>query len=78
MKVKSILQYFWPALSDNLSGKPIFGLHLSGHLRQVLLYIIIFVCWKREALMEGYVRGDGYLATNRKDTGMYTSYSACK
>ena len=46
MKVKSIaecsrwsiLQYFWPALSDNLSWKPVFVFFLSGCLRQVLLY----------------------------------------
>ena len=37
----SILQYFWPALSDNWSGKPISGLFESGHFRQVLLYFII-------------------------------------
>ena len=34
----SILQYFWPALSDNWSWKPIFGLFESGCFRQVLLY----------------------------------------
>ena len=34
----SILQYFWPALSDIWSWKPIFVLFLSGRLRQVLLY----------------------------------------
>ena len=33
----SILQYFWPALRDNWSWKPIFDLLFSGHLRQVLL-----------------------------------------
>ena len=46
MKVESIaecspwsnLQYFWPALSDNRSWKPIFVVFLSDHLRQVLLY----------------------------------------
>ena len=46
MKVKSIaecspwsiLQYFWPALSDNRSWKPILVFFLSGRLRQVLLY----------------------------------------
>ena len=37
----SILQYFWPALSGNLSWKPIFGVLLSGHLMQVLLYFLI-------------------------------------
>ena len=37
----SILQYFWPALSDNLSWKPIFGLFGSDCYRQVLLYILI-------------------------------------
>ena len=35
----SILQYFWPALSDNQSWKTNFGLLLSGRFRQVLLYI---------------------------------------
>ena len=35
----SILQYFWPALSDNRSSKPILVFFLSDHLRQVLLYI---------------------------------------
>ena len=34
----SILQYFWPALSDNWSWKTIFGLFQSGCFRQVLLY----------------------------------------
>ena len=32
----SILQYFWPALSDYRSWKPICGLLVSGRLRQVL------------------------------------------
>ena len=35
----SILQYFWPALSDNLLWKTIFVCFPSGHLRQVLLYL---------------------------------------
>ena len=38
----SILQYFWPALNDNRSWKPIFGLllfFLSDRLRQILLFI---------------------------------------
>ena len=35
----SILQYYWPALSDNWSWKPIFGLLESGCFVQVLLYI---------------------------------------
>ena len=34
----SILQYFWPALSDNRSWKPILVFFLSGRLRQVWLY----------------------------------------
>ena len=43
MKVESIaecppLQYFWPALSENWSWKPICGLLESGSFRQVLLY----------------------------------------
>ena len=39
----SVLQYFWPALSDNLSWKPIFCLLECGRFTQVLLYnILIF------------------------------------
>ena len=33
MKVESIAEYFWPALSDKLSWKPIFGLFESGGFR---------------------------------------------
>ena len=33
----SVLQYFWPALSDNWSWKPISSLFESGLFRQVLL-----------------------------------------
>ena len=36
----SILQFFWPALSDIWSWKPIFGLLESGRFTQVLLYYI--------------------------------------
>ena len=47
MKVKSIaecspwsiLQYFWPALSDNWSWKPIFGLFESGHFAILSTFI---------------------------------------
>ena len=35
----SILQYFWPVLSDNRSWKTILVFFLSGRLRQVLLYV---------------------------------------
>ena len=50
MKVKSIaecspwsiLQYFWPALSDYWSWKPIFGLFESGCFTKVLLYSLLF------------------------------------
>ena len=34
----SILQYFWPALSNNWSWKPNFGIFESGRFTQVLLY----------------------------------------
>ena len=34
----SILQYFWPALSDNWSWKTNIGLFESGRFTQVLLY----------------------------------------
>ena len=51
MKVESIaecshwriLQYFWSALSDNLSWKPILVFFLRGRLRQVLLYDIFAI-----------------------------------
>ena len=34
----SILQYFWPALNDNWSWKPIFDYFESGRFTQFLLY----------------------------------------
>ena len=40
----SILQYFWPALSDNWAWKPIWGLFESGPFTQALLYATIYVC----------------------------------
>ena len=46
----SILQYSWPLLSYHLSLRPLFCLFLSGSLRQVLLYLLIYpdkqVPWK--------------------------------
>ena len=36
----SILQYFWPALNDNLVLKANLVFFWSGRLRQVLLYIM--------------------------------------
>ena len=47
MKVESIaecppwhiLQYFWPALSDNWAWKPIFGLSENDRFTQVLVYV---------------------------------------
>ena len=39
----SILQYFWPALSDNGSWKPIFWLFESGRFTQVLLYPVAII-----------------------------------
>ena len=35
----SILQNFWPALSDKWSWKPIFGVFESDRFTQVLLYV---------------------------------------
>ena len=37
----SILQYFWPAFSDNWPWKPIFGLFDSGLFTQVFLYELL-------------------------------------
>ena len=34
-----VLQYFWPALSDNGSWKPILVFYLNGCLKQVVLYL---------------------------------------
>ena len=36
---ESILQYFRPSLSYNLSLRPLFCLFLSGRFTQVLLYV---------------------------------------
>ena len=35
-----ILQYFWPALSDNWCWNPLYGCFESGSFRYVLLYTI--------------------------------------
>ena len=56
----SILQYFWPALSDNRSWKPIFGLLFEWPLKTGFTVLVLFheyltlsllvvtfvVCWK--------------------------------
>ena len=39
----SILQYFRPALSDNRYRKPFLVIFLSGRLRQVLLYVQMYL-----------------------------------
>ena len=41
-----MLQYFWPALSDNWCWKPIFGLFQSGRFTQILYYI--YECFAEE------------------------------
>ena len=48
----SILQYFWPALSDDWYWNPNFGLFKTGRFIQVLLYVyaistIIGWCYKQ-------------------------------
>ena len=35
---RSMMQYFWSALSKNWSWKPIFGLFMNGPFAQILLY----------------------------------------
>ena len=40
----SILQYFRPSLSYHFVIKIFFCLFLSGHLRQVLLYLFAYLC----------------------------------
>ena len=40
----SILQYFWPALSDNRSWKPILVFFLSGRLRQFFTVLTLDSC----------------------------------
>ena len=42
MLQKSILQYFRPALSHNLSLRSLFCLYLSDRFRQVILYVLKF------------------------------------
>ena len=44
----SILQYFRPSISYNLSLISLFCLFLSGHLRQVLLYITSYTFYTRK------------------------------
>ena len=52
----SILQYFWPALRDNPSWKPISVFFLSGRLRQVLLFSLsVYVYMQHMKLLIIYV-----------------------
>ena len=37
----SILQYFWPALSDTRSWKPNFEFFENGRFTQILLYLFV-------------------------------------
>ena len=48
----NILQYLWPALSDNWSWKPIFGLCESGCFTQTLLYVWIFPLTKECTMLD--------------------------
>ena len=43
MKVEIIAEYFWPALSENWSCKPICGLFESGRFTLVLLFIFLML-----------------------------------
>ena len=45
MLQESILQYFQPSLSYHLPLRPLFCLFLSGHLRQVLLYLFMLTLY---------------------------------
>ena len=55
----SILQYFWPALSDNWNWKPIFGLFESDRFTQVLTVHNEWIC----ADQDSYAVGEGVFFT---------------
>ena len=77
----SILQYFWPALSNNWSWKPIFGLFESGCFTQVLLYVwnwhsrdLTFVSAAENSLStEVYVSDDDESFSSPTPQTVYTS-----
>ena len=48
----SILHYIWPVLSDNRSRKAIYGLFLSGSLRQVSMYINVKAFFAKKTLAD--------------------------
>ena len=50
----SILQYFWPAFSNNQSYLPILLFFLRDHLRQVLLYSYV-LCLMPNKIMLCYL-----------------------
>ena len=62
MLQESILQYFRPSLSYNLSLRPLFCLFLSDRLRQVLLYHCLFMKCNTKYLYRIYVSGDQIMA----------------
>ena len=63
---QSILQYFWPALSENWSWKPIFGLFEIGYFTQVLLYMIIY-----------FVKMKMYLTTHERNAVLKEVKDVC-
>ena len=52
----SILQYFWPALSDNRSCKPILCRFESGLFTQVLLYLNFIKDYIRYISLQNQIR----------------------
>ena len=68
----SILQYFWPALSDNWLWKPIFSLFESGRFTQVLLYnlsnkhcLILYSYWSEVLWCTIIMGGQGHRLRNQ-------------
>ena len=51
----SIRQYFWPALSDNLSCKPIFGLFESSRFRQIYYISLRSLIWRPAITLFWYI-----------------------
>ena len=57
----SILQYFWPALSDNRSWNSILVFFLSEGLRQVLLYILYYRSFDVLFVLLLYIKVNNFL-----------------
>ena len=69
----SILLYFWPALSEYWSWKPIFSLFESGCFTQILLYL--YKLKYKHCLINNWINYNPESNKTQEDTDNYSIFS---